>query len=100
MLVWGGGKKEETSITTTMSPNLFGRGDKIQLCGFVNGQNNGLFVVRRAKGTQYLIEPAGWWDYVTHYATKFWNAVQWKFWGVVNDLEDVWNRLLEKLKRR
>jgi hypothetical protein len=99
MLCWGG-RKSETAITTTMQPNLFRRGDKVQISGFVNNPTNGLFIVRRAKGTQYLMEPADGWDYITHYASKFWNAVQWKFWGVVNDLEDLWNRLLEKLKRR
>lgn len=98
MLCWGGVAKE-TTITTTMLPDLFKRGDRVQINGFVNSQNNGLFVVRRVKGTQYLIAPASQWDYVTHYAKKFWDEVQWKFWGVVNDLEDVWNRLLEKLKR-
>jgi len=102
MLCWG--RDEETTITTTMQPDLFRRGDRIQITGLVRMVNapspNGLFVVRRAKGTQYLIAPAGWWDYLTHYATKFGNEVQWKFWGAVNNLEDVWNRLLEKLKRR
>jgi hypothetical protein len=97
MLCWGGNSKE-TSITVAMQPNLFQRGDKIRVSGFVNS-NNGLFVVRRAMGTSYIVQPADWWDYLTHYASKFWNEVQWKFWGVVNNLEDVWNRLLEKLKR-
>jgi hypothetical protein len=83
-----------------MRPDMFRRGDKVQVSGFVSGQNNGLFVVRRAKGTSYIMQPASAWDYLTHYASKFWNAVQWKFWGVVNDLEDLWNRLLENLKKR
>jgi hypothetical protein len=97
MLCWGG-RVKETSITVAMQPDMFRRSDKVQVSGFVNG-NNGLFVVRRAQGMSYLMQPADWWDYVTHYASKFWNAVQWKFWGVVNDLEDLWNSLLERLKR-
>jgi hypothetical protein len=99
MLCWGGDKKE-TTITTAMQPNLFRRGDRIQVSGFINNPNNGLFVVRRAKGAQYIMAPAGWWDYVTHYATKFWNEVRWHFWGMVDSLEDAWDRLLESLKRR
>jgi hypothetical protein len=102
MLCWGG-RVEETTITTTMQPDLFRRGDKIQISGLVRMVNapspNGLFVVRRAKGTQYLIAPASGWDYLTHYASKFWNAVQWKFWGVVNNLEDAWTRLRLRLSK-
>jgi hypothetical protein len=95
MLCWGGGKKE-MAITTAMQPNLFKRGDKVQVSGFANSQNNCLFVVRRAKGTQYLMGPASRWNYVTHYAMKFSNWVQWKYWGVVNFLEDTWSRLWKK----
>src|SRR5579863_2085272 len=98
MLVWGGGKKEEMSITTTMSPNMFNRGDRIQMSGFVNDTKaNGLFVVRRAKGTQYLIEPAGWWDYVTHYASKFGQWVRSHYYGVIDTVGDTWKRLRKKL---
>lgn len=90
-VIWGG--RQETSITTAMAPNMFKRGDRIQLSGFVNGQNNGLFVIRRSQGTQYIMDPADMWDYAVHYATKFYNWAQWKFWGVVNYLEDAWSRL-------
>jgi|SRR5208337_2236781 len=95
-LTWGDGKSEETVITTTMIPGLFERGDKIEVSGLVYTDSNGLFVVRRAKGTQCFIEPAGWRDYVTHYAKKFWNEAQWKFWGAVNSLEDTRKRLRRK----
>jgi len=94
MLCWGGNSKE-MSIIVAMQPNLFQRGDKIRVSGFVNS-NNGLFTVRRAMGTSYLMQPASWWDYVTHYAAKFGNWVRWKYWGVVNTLEDAWKRLRRK----
>jgi hypothetical protein len=97
MLCWGSSK--ETSITVAMQPNLFQRGDKVRVSGFVSGQNNGLFVVRRARGTSYIMQPADLWDYVTHYASKFWNEVKWHFWGMVDSLEDAWDRLLQSLKR-
>lgn len=95
-LIWSGGPDENMSITTAGVPNAFCRGDKVLVSGFVNGQNNGLFTVRRARGTTYLVQPANWWDHVTHYASKFSNWVQWGYWGAVNALEDTWNRLRKK----
>jgi len=86
---------KETTITLLHSAGLQ-RGDFVETSGFVNGQNNGVFIVRRVNSLRYLVEPAGRWDYVMHYVKKFRNEVQWKFWGVVNDLEDVWKRLRQK----
>ena len=85
-------KKQETTITLSHDAK-FRRGDFIKTSGFVNGQNNGVFVVRRVKDTYCIVEPAGWWDYVVYYAKKFCGRVQWEFWGVICDLEDMWNNL-------
>jgi len=78
-----------------MQPDLFKRGDRVQISGFVNNLN-GLFVVRRAKGTQYLMEPADGWDYITHYVTKLWQWVRWHYYGMIDAVEDKWNRLRKK----
>jgi len=94
MLCWGGNSKE-MSIIVAMQPNLFQRGDKIRVSGFVNS-NNGLFVVRRSMGTQYIMEPADAWDYITHYATKLWQWVRWHYYGMIDAVEDKWNRLRKK----
>ena len=94
MLLWG--DKQETTVTTTMQANAFQRGDKIQVSGFASRYNNGLFVVRRSMGTQYIMEPADAWDYITHYATKFWQWVRWHYYGMIDAVEDKWNRLRKK----
>lgn len=84
-LTWG---KDETTITTS-APAGLQRGDSITFSGLAcndAGMNGKVFVVRRAKGTQYLVSPAGWLDYVKHYAKKFGNWVQWHYYGVVDAL--------------
>jgi len=85
----------KTTITTTHNAG-FRRGDFIETSGFVNEHNNNVFVIRRAGNTQYLIEPAGFWDRVMYQAGKIWNALQWHFWGMANKVEDTWNRLRRK----
>lgn len=68
----------ETTITLSHDTGLQ-RGDFVTLSGLVNNPflNGKPLVVRRAKGTMCLVEPAGWWDYVTYYAKMFWNEAQW-----------------------
>ncbi len=94
MLLWG--DKQDTTITTSMQANMFHRGEVVELNGFTNGSNNGLFVVRRAMGTQYIMEPADLWDYMTHYASKFGQWVRWHYYGVVDAVGDTWKRLRKK----
>ncbi len=87
-LVWGRSKEE---ITVTTSHDVgFERGDSLTLSGLVNHFDmcGKVFVVKRAKGTQCLIGPAGWWDYVMHYAKKFGGWVRWHYYGVVDTLRE------------